>query len=230
MTKEFFHSQKLLLGMLVVMMGVLLLPVILFGPNKSSLVLNQFHALWADDFFKWVTHFGEFMFIAPVVLILYIVRRRALALAVTCNSLLALVLTYGLKHYIFPHTKRPFGLYGQMASLHLVDGVQVHSCNTFPSGHTMAAFAVFMFLAFNVKGWAKYVCFLIAVGVGVSRIYLFQHFALDVIIGAMLGSLIAFFAHSVIMVDGSPVSFRLRLKKRVKKTEEEWAPCRELKK
>lgn len=225
MTKEIFNSQKLILIMLFVTICLFLIPVILYGPHESSLVLNQYHNPIADQFFKWITRFGEFAFIAPVIVLLFIVRRRVWAITVGVNSLITLVFTYCAKHYIFPHTKRPLGYFGDLPTIHLVDGVNVHHHDTFPSGHTMAAFAVFMFLAFNMKGWAKHLCLLIAFCVGASRIYLFQHFALDVISGAMMGSVIAFFAHSVTMMAGTPFQFRFRWKKGGKKTTRgQWAP------
>jgi membrane-associated phospholipid phosphatase len=64
--------------------------------------------------------------------------------------------------------------------------------NSFPSGHTMAAFGLYAALAFYAKKWYQaFGLFFLALLVGYSRIYLSQHFLVDVIFGAMLGCLAA---------------------------------------
>lgn len=63
--------------------------------------------------------------------------------------------------------------------------------NSFPSGHTNAAFAVcaFMFMAVR-KYWYWYV--ILAFGMGFERIYVGSHFPSDVLAGALIGSTIAY--------------------------------------
>ena len=76
--------------------------------------------------------------------------------------------------------------------MRLVEDVEVHHYNSFPSGHTLAAFACYGFFALIVRmPLFKFVFFLIAFLVGYSRIYLSQHFLQDVIAGAALGTLVA---------------------------------------
>jgi membrane-associated phospholipid phosphatase len=57
----------------------------------------------------------------------------------------------------------------------------------------MAAFAFFSFLAFCIpqKRWAALLLFLAALLVGVSRVYLGQHFEEDVLLGSVLGLLLS---------------------------------------
>jgi membrane-associated phospholipid phosphatase len=63
--------------------------------------------------------------------------------------------------------------------------------HSFPSGHTWTAFAVatLMMLFFGRKYWWTY---LIAAMIGYSRAYLGVHFPLDVLAGALCGTLLAF--------------------------------------
>jgi len=64
----------------------------------------------------------------------------------------------------------------------------MHSSHSFPSGHTITAFAFFLALAFFTKRPAiHFLYFLLAVLVGYSRVYLSQHFAIDVLAGSFVG-------------------------------------------
>jgi len=63
--------------------------------------------------------------------------------------------------------------------------------HSFPSGHTITAFAFFLALTFFTKNHAWQVLyFVLAVLVGFSRIYLQQHFAIDVLVGSLVGVLV----------------------------------------
>jgi membrane-associated phospholipid phosphatase len=79
-----------------------------------------------------------------------------------------------------------------VSHLHLVDGVQMLSYNSFPSGHSATIFALCLCLAaFSGLNRWKVVLFFIAVLVAFSRIYLSQHFLSDTYFGSMIGVLIA---------------------------------------
>ncbi|MEE0955683.1 MAG: phosphatase PAP2 family protein [Eubacterium sp.] len=57
---------------------------------------------------------------------------------------------------------------------------------SFPSGHTSASFAVTFALFFTGSGfWIP--CLVLAILIGVSRMYLYVHYFTDVLIGAMIG-------------------------------------------
>lgn len=58
---------------------------------------------------------------------------------------------------------------------------------SFPSGHTAAAFAVTVALA-GEPYCAGPAALLLAVGIGLSRVYLGAHYPLDVVVGAALGA------------------------------------------
>ena len=78
-----------------------------------------------------------------------------------------------------------------------MDGVKINIHQSFPSGHTTTAFAIFTLLMLFAKNrnWG-YACVTLAWLAGYSRCYLFQHFPVDVLGGAtigMLSSLIVYF-------------------------------------
>jgi len=72
--------------------------------------------------------------------------------------------------------------------LHQVAGVHLHTSHSFPSGHTITAFAFFLALTyFTKRPMLHFIYFVFALFVGFSRIYLSQHFALDVLVGSLIG-------------------------------------------
>ena len=86
---------------------------------------------------------------------------------------------------------------GIFDQINLVEGIDLWEKYSFPSGHTMSAFAIYGFLAF-LLGWKKsfgIAMLLLAVFVGISRMYVVQHFLKDVYMGAVLGVLIAMSAY-----------------------------------
>jgi membrane-associated phospholipid phosphatase len=72
---------------------------------------------------------------------------------------------------------------------HIIKGLDIHSYNSFPSGHTTSAFALFGMLALlderKGRGWFFLV---IAAMTGYSRVYLFQHFVEDAYVGSIIGT------------------------------------------
>lgn len=67
---------------------------------------------------------------------------------------------------------------------------------SFPSGHTIAVFAIATVIAhrYRTHRWVPYVCYGMAALVGFSRLSLSAHFASDVFVGGVLGYSISRFA------------------------------------
>jgi membrane-associated phospholipid phosphatase len=65
----------------------------------------------------------------------------------------------------------------------------LHKANSFPSGHTQAAFTLAVLLVIYVNKY-YWIIFTIAALMGVSRIFMSMHFPSDILFGAYLGSLI----------------------------------------
>ncbi len=75
---------------------------------------------------------------------------------------------------------------------------------SFPSGHTMAAFGLFSLLCLMAGPQRKKLALLLAllaIAVGISRVFLVQHFLVDVLAGAFLGMAVSGF---VWWVNGLP--------------------------
>lgn len=101
------------------------------------------------------------------------------------------------KRFIFPDMDRP-KLFLQDFELHFVEGVKILSHHSFPSGHAATAFSMFLLLALlNRKSYLGIFFCISAVIVGVSRIYLAQHFLLDVLVGSVFGVAITYLVYSI---------------------------------
>lgn len=145
-------------------------------------------------FFKYGTQLGEeWTYIGFLVLFLFIRFRYALLVPIT--GIVVTIISFLSKRF-FGHP-RPFSYYktlGTLEDINVVEGVYlVKGLSSFPSGHTMSAFAIFTLVALllkNKKGLAV-LLFLLAIIVGISRIYLVQHFLKDVYLGGIMGVLIA---------------------------------------
>jgi membrane-associated phospholipid phosphatase len=166
------------------------IPILLIYPKGEVLLFfNRNQTAFLDVFFKYFTHFGDGIFVGAVVLIATIFKwKNGLILGGT--SLIVGLTTQFLKRIVFD-IDRP-KLFFQDIHLNVVEGVKLNSHFSFPSGHAAAAFAVFCLMAFLTKSNAmKIFCFAMALIVGFSRIYLAQHFFIDVYFGALIAVVIS---------------------------------------
>jgi len=164
--------------------------IVLIVSNEKAdlhLWLSSFNTQTADIFFKiFTTVGGSFPYYVVGILLFYRYRLAVFILITQIASGLFSVflkqtwneprpITYFLENY--PNVE-----------LHQVAGVHLHSFHSFPSGHTITAFAFFMALSFFTKRSAlHFLYFILAALAGYSRIYLSQHFALDVLVGSIIG-------------------------------------------
>lgn len=165
--------------------------MIRYGKGPSHLMVNKWNSEAADIFFKYMTHLGDGAVFAVIIILLAFVKFRW-ALYELLAALLTLIFVFIAKQLIFKGMPRPTKYFDDSELLHLVEGVKMHAWNSFPSGHTITAFAIFMILVLVVRNnYLKFLFTLIAILAGFSRVYLSQHFLGDVFSGAIIGSLIA---------------------------------------
>ncbi|NJN27380.1 MAG: phosphatase PAP2 family protein [Cyclobacteriaceae bacterium] len=186
-SKAFYRS-----GFFALMLGsgiILLYPVLVFPKGELELMINQHHFPVLDFWFKYITNIGDGVVMA-VLLLVFLFYNYYLALLTLVSIVVQTILVSIFKRWLFEGMERPLAFFGEDAVLNFVEGVAVHSTNTFPSGHTTTGFAVaaLAFIAFNSRGHlASIFWFLIAMMVGFSRVYLLQHFVVDVYAGALFG-------------------------------------------
>lgn len=150
------------------------------------------HNSFLDFVFKGVTQVGEFIVIGSILLALLLFKYRSWAffLLTIFTQLIPFLINQGLK-FIFTEP-RPYSVYGNEPWFHHIEGVVMHNNLSFPSGHTAGAFAFFTLLSLLLP--KKYsavaiVYFILALLVGISRMYLGQHFFVDIYVGSILGTL-----------------------------------------
>jgi len=170
---------------------IIVLAILLLTNEKAELhlLLAGKHTAFGDVFFNYVTEFGSsFPFIVAGLLLFY--KYRA-TLFIMVSGMFAAIITHSIKWICnMPRPKIFFAENFPDIVLTMVEGVRVHSWQSFPSGHTTAAFSFFLCLAFMTKNKAlQFFYCSAAILAGYSRIYLQQHFASDVLAGAIIGGL-----------------------------------------
>lgn len=149
------------------------------------MLLNPSEGSVFDTYFRYMTHLGDGVTALVLSAILLIVNRKW-ALALFLSFIISGGITQIIKN-IFSDIMRPSAAIG-IDKVHHVVGTNLSSFHSFPSGHTTSAFAIFLSIALLLKNKKLgLICFLFAVLIGYSRIYLSQHFPIDVFIGSVIG-------------------------------------------
>jgi membrane-associated phospholipid phosphatase len=180
------HRFLLITYFQFLVLGILILSI--HSNMEVSLFINRLNSPFFDIFFKYWTLFGSFALIGPILLILCFVNYRQALIAAT-SSLVGFLLVQVAKRFIWYDAPRPKVFFDGLVDIHYVAGVHIHSTHSFPSGHTTGAFALFIALALMNKRPLWQMLFLVtALLVGYSRLYLAQHFPIDVLVGSVLGT------------------------------------------
>ncbi|MEI7526273.1 MAG: phosphatase PAP2 family protein [Mariniphaga sp.] len=167
--------------------AVIIALLVSYGNTELFLHINSYHSAFGDFLFFYLTNLGDGVVAALLILVLLWISFRE-ALTFLLITLAITIIVNILKDHIFPELDRPASYFSGLEVLHLVPGYDPPTLSTFPSGHTATAFSVGLYLSFLIKNRAvKFLLFVLAVGVGYSRMYLAAHFPLDVLAGAAIG-------------------------------------------
>jgi membrane-associated phospholipid phosphatase len=168
------------------------------------LSINKWLSAFPEEFWLNITHFGDATILLPM-LALFIFRFPTAALAVLYSIPIAALLSHGIKKITAVPRPAAFMEEGDF----IIMGDILNGYNSFPSGHTIAAFtgviaiAVIVLPSLNKNKLAFFILFLLSIGlaclVGISRIAIGVHWPLDILFGATFGwfsgACGAFFAH-----------------------------------
>lgn len=186
---------------LILLVFVLALQLV-YPKLELHLMLNSYHNSIEDVFFTYYSLLAEWPLYALALLPLLWKKIKITAFFALCEITGGGILQ-ALKHTI--SMERPVSAFEhyQSAALPLVDGINMHCSNSFPSGHA-STFFVFctccaLILTYhyklhqhNRKKWvlcnlALLMLLILATLGAYSRIYLSQHFLSDVCVGSIIG-------------------------------------------
>jgi membrane-associated phospholipid phosphatase len=198
--KQLIQQQKLFFALYLLVFLVGLYFVLTQDKLAGHELLNQYNAPFFDTFFYYITYLGDGV-ISVIILAIVAIYNYRYALVGALSFGLAALMTHLLKVSVYDHVERPYialwNYFHHNPNSHLVlETNKLH--NSFPSGHTTGAFAIFMFLALYSKNkWIGLICCLIAVLSSFSRVYLSQHFVEDTLAGSLIGMGISLMAFAI---------------------------------
>ena len=174
---------------------------------ELHLMLNTCHTAIADTFFKYYTLLAEWpLYVLALLPVFWKKSRMTLFFAISELSSGAVLQT--LKRLF--EADRPVSVFANYpdVTLPLVQGVDMHHSNSFPSGHASTFFVFFtccaLLLAYYYQQRANAgkpcsrllitlsmlsLLFLAALG-AYSRVYLSQHFMVDICVGSIIGFIV----------------------------------------
>ena len=178
--------------------------LIIFPKDELHLLLcrNQQEALpFMDKLMTIITDSANWLpFVFLFILLFY---KAGWSIFLLGNMLLTTILVQPIKHLV--NAPRPFTWFKENMDINLLtaDGVDFNKWLSFPSGHTATFFALFFSLSLiicaeNIKGKNIYafILFILATCGAYTRVYLSQHFTLDIFGGiwvAIISTLFMYF-------------------------------------
>lgn len=160
--------------------------------GQELLTIANYRTTIGDFLFPLITLLGEAYVYIIAAIIFLIQKNNRLALTIGALGTGSALISYATKNWF--GAPRPQVYFGEILQrpelISRIEGVELANSFTssFPSGHTLAAFAFYTFIALQKQDLlSKIILLLTAIAVGFSRMYLFQHFITDVTWGALIG-------------------------------------------
>ena len=192
--KTYANILPFLIPTLILALSIALLLAII-PKGELHLLLCQPHTPFLDTIVPIFSDLVDWLPYLVVVLLLF--YRAGWATFLASNLLLSTLIVQPIKHLV--NAPRPLTWFAENmpdVTLPLVEGVKMNLWLSFPSGHTTTFFVLFFSLSIilcaeNVKGKTilSLLCFLCASFGAYTRIYLSQHFALDIFAGILIAIL-----------------------------------------
>ncbi|MDB5124126.1 MAG: bcrC [Mucilaginibacter sp.] len=174
----------------IILLAICLVIKLVFTKDEIYFAVNTRHTDLLDNIEPYITDLGNGW--AIVILAAFFTLYNYRIAFLTATTFVITSLAVQLAKFIFDAPRPKLYFKDQVSKLHFVKGIEILSHNSFPSGHTLTAFAtgvLFTYLLKN-KNWAILLLFY-GVMVGFSRMYLSEHFFEDVIAGSVLGVSVA---------------------------------------
>jgi membrane-associated phospholipid phosphatase len=188
--KGVLQQIRLFFILYLILLTVCLVIKLVFTKDEIYFAVNSRHTDFLDNIEPYITDLGNGW--AIVILAAFFALYNYRIAFLTATTFIITSLAVQLAKFIFDAPRPKLYFKDQVSKLHFVKGIEILSHNSFPSGHTLTAFAtgvLFTYLLKN-KNWAILLLFY-GIMVGFSRIYLSEHFFEDVVAGSFLGVSVA---------------------------------------
>jgi len=204
---QVIRNQKVfLVGALVMLLIGLIFRI---GIEKGDFIIwmSEHRTVSGDYFFRFMSYIVEPWFFMVLALFIAIFDYRH-SILIGLSGIVTLVLSKFLKSIFLQ--PRPKIFFSNSDVWHLFTPVQgsvpLDGFTSFPSGHAMAAFALFTAISITVnrKKW-MFLWLLFASISALSRVYLMNHFLEDILAGALIGIVITLVVRAIIIYWKLPV-------------------------
>ena len=167
-----------------------MLETLLQADGSILLAVQTLHQPWLDPIVAFYTQLGNaglLWIVLSLAMLFWRPTRKAGVLALTAMLFGLLITNVTIKPLV--ERARPW------LDLPIVPLVVENDPNSFPSGHTCAAFAAGLsWLRALPWRWGRVAAVILAVCMGLSRLYVGVHYPSDVLAGAAIGALCAWAA------------------------------------
>lgn len=168
---------------------------VLVGHYNLFLQMNGNGGIVVDTFFYYTTSLGNGWAWAVLAIIVLLKEKRMFWMVLSA-AVISTVIVHVFKGHVLPTQPRPIELINNNQLIHFVKDVEVHFVGSFPSGHSTTIFCIYFLFSYLLQSkWVIWSGLIVACLVGYSRIYLAQHFAIDVaggIVTAIVSTYLAF--------------------------------------
>jgi len=187
------------IGCYIMLFAVSCFMLLTYHKAELHLLLNSWHSCIVDTFFIYYTVLAEWPLYVIGLLPVFFKRADWTKLYAICEIVGAIIIT--ILKYIYK-SPRPITYFESLDGFTLpllFDPSSYHRHNSFPSGHSSTFFIFFTVCALLLihSKWGRNnkksavalsILFLIAAALGAfSRVYLSQHFLLDITVGSFVG-------------------------------------------
>ncbi len=158
---------------------ILMVSSLIWGRETLFLLFNKNLGTITDSFFVICSNLAEGWIWIPYLIIVFGLFKKDWQF-IFLNFVFSTLFTQVPKQLFFDKITRPIASNIPKSFIHTVNGVEMHTLNSFPSGHTATAFTLFLLTVYLFENkWALILGLIYAVLCGYSRVYLGQHFPLD---------------------------------------------------
>lgn len=183
---QVLQENKVLFFSLLFIWVVLGIVLLVLDHGDEFYYFDEIHCPFLDYFFRYNTYLADGLVQAFLLLPLLFLRIRIYGLFVLAHLSSGAFVQIFKRIFAMP---RPSAFFSDVHFFKTVEGVALYSKHSFPSGHTASIFALITLFALLIKSRAvQFMLIALGIVIAFSRMYLLQHFLLDVYVGSMIGT------------------------------------------